>query len=451
MHAPICGEMPRAALALALLVVAALAGAAPAAARRAPVKHPALRVVSHGDRIPRGADRRLRRQVRRGRLARAAAAVPEAPLAGTWCGAATAADDVVHQAAAGKAIKVVYAHPADVPDRFESYASVIAAAINVVQGAFLEATGGERTVRFDVGTPCGANYLDIQSVTLPKPAAQYSADDVATLTGDLKPLVAGSPSCPTVTSTACTRDFLVFADGVYKNDFVTGVASRRTDERPGADNSSNRGGLFAYVLGDGSANFGISPATTAEHELLHNLGAVQASALHSTGAGHCFDVIDVMCYPDGGPRISISGLLSACPGALTSNIDCGHDDYFNPDGPVLNAAQVPIWNIDDSAFLCALSACVTGNLAPVASFTATDGAHAGEPVTFDATASTDEAGPPASYAWDVDGDGVTDGEGAMLAHVYANAGTYEAQLTVTDVAGARATTTRTVVVAPPVP
>src|SRR5436190_9008237 len=100
--------MPRAALALALLVVAALAGAAPAAARRTPVKHPALRVVSHGDRIPRGADRRLRRQVRRGRIARAAAAVPDPPLADGWCDTEPAADDVVHQAAAGKAIKVVY-------------------------------------------------------------------------------------------------------------------------------------------------------------------------------------------------------------------------------------------------------------------------------------------------------------------------------------------------------
>src|SRR5206468_3671738 len=78
-------------------------------------------------------------------------------------------------------------------------------------------------------------------------------------------------------------------------------------------------------------------------------------------------------------------------------------------------------------------------------------AHAGDPVTFDASGSTDEAGPPASFAWDVDGDGVADGQGATFMYTYAAAGTYTAQLTVTDVAGARATTTRTVVVAPPLP
>ena len=449
--------MPRAALAFALLALVALVGAAPASAHRPAPKRPAVRVVSHGDRIPRDADRRLRRQARRAR-ARAAAAIPDAPLAPTWCGAPTAADDIVHQAAAGNAIKVVYAHPADVPDNFASgkhYADVIAAAIKLVQGAFLDATGGARTVRFDVGTSCGANYLDIQSVTLPRPASAYSASDTTTLTGDLKPLVtSGTPSCPTIPSTpgpSCTRDFLVFADGIYKGDGVTGVATRRTDPTAGAANRSNYGGLFAYVLGDGSPGFGISTATTAEHELLHNLGAVQGTALHSTGAGHCFDAVDVMCYPDGGARIPTAGMLTACPGALASNIDCGHDDYFNPDGPVLGVAGTPIWNIDDSTFLCALAACVTGNLAPVASFTATSGAHAGDPVTFDASGSTDEAGPPASFAWDVDGDGVADGQGATFTYTYAAAGTYTAQLTVTDVAGARATTTRTVVVAPPLP
>src|SRR3954470_837011 len=257
----------RAAAMLVVLLAAAVA-AAPAGAARSHHRHRSharVRVVSHGDRIPRGADRR------RGRLARIAASPVTSQLADGWCGASPpAADDVVDQAAAGNAIKVVYAHPADVPDRIAQYAPRIEAAAKAVQQAFLDATGGERTLRFDVGTACGANYVDIQDVALPRPASAYSADTYTpgttelTLTTDLRPLVNGSPSCVTLTPSRCSRDFLVFADGAYKGDGTTGVGTRRTDPTPGASNSSNSGALFSYVLGDGSTNFSISPDTTAE-------------------------------------------------------------------------------------------------------------------------------------------------------------------------------------------
>src|SRR3954468_3418736 len=289
----------RRAATLAVLLAAAVPAAPAAAARSHHRPRARVLVVSHGDRIPRGADRR------RGRLARMAASPITSQLADGWCGEPVpAADDVVDQAAAGNAIKVVYAHPADVPDRLAQYAPKIEAAAKAVQQAFLDATDGGRTLRFDVGTSCGANYLDIQDIALPRSASAYSADTYTpgtselTMTTDLKSLVNGTPSCPTLNPFRCTRDFLVFADGVYKHDGITGVGTRRTDPTPDATNASNSGGLFAYVLGDGSANFSISPNTTAEHETLHNLGAVQAGALHYSGNGHCFDGNDVMCYND---------------------------------------------------------------------------------------------------------------------------------------------------------
>ena len=149
--------MRRATIATTLLAAGALLPAGPAAAAR-------VRVASHGDRIPRGADQRLHRHSRK---ARAAVNGVSSQLADGWCGDEAAADDVVDQAAAGNAIKIVYARPADVADHFAQYAPVIQAAAKTVQGAFLDATGGTRSLRYDVGTSCGANYVDIQSVVLP--------------------------------------------------------------------------------------------------------------------------------------------------------------------------------------------------------------------------------------------------------------------------------------------
>ncbi|MEZ5186247.1 MAG: hypothetical protein R2720_10915 [Candidatus Nanopelagicales bacterium] len=62
------------------------------------------------------------------------------------------------------------------------------------------------------------------------------------------------------------------------------------------------------------------------HELVHALGAVSASAPHSTGKGHCYDAYDVMCYSDGGVRWRKATM---CPSpSSVYRLDCGDDDYF---------------------------------------------------------------------------------------------------------------------------
>jgi len=67
----------------------------------------------------------------------------------------------------------------------------------------------------------------------------------------------------------------------------------------------------------------------------------------------------------------------------------------------------------------------------------------GQPLFFDASASTDNAG-IVSYAWDFgDGDSSTD---AAVSHVYARPGSYDASLTVTDAAGNSDTVTMTITV-----
>src|SRR4051812_3820629 len=304
---------------LSLLVV--LLCAAPASAAMAP---------PHGDEIPPRADSVLEAATARSQMSTALAP-------GSWCGAETSLDDIVHQAALGNAIKVVYARGHGEPDHFARYADVIQGDIKAVADAFLAATDGEKSVRFDVGTSCGPAYVDIQSVELPGTMAAYRAMDYDTrwntLATDLTGIVDDSPACPVVaTISSCTHDFLVYSDGLYDDDLTTGVAMRPIDDTAAASNTANRGGHFAWVLGDGSPDFGYgnSSATTAEHEMLHNLGAVQDAARHSTLAGHCYDEVDVMCYPDGGS--SWMSAPAACPSAPDSTIDCGNDDYFNPSG-----------------------------------------------------------------------------------------------------------------------
>ena len=332
--------------ALLLSALVALLCAAPASASLAP---------PHGDEIPPGAD---------AVLADAAGTITTSLASGTWCGTETAADDVTHQAAFGNAIKLVYAYASDQPNHFDDYKDVIQSDVKAVADAMLAASNGEKTVRFDLGTSCGPEYVDIQSVALPRTRATYQAMGSSArfnaVASDLSSHVTSDAWCPAIGAIDCTRDFLVYADGLYANEGVTGTATRRGDTLPSADNDSNIGGQFAVVWGNGTAQFGISSATTAEHEMLHNLGAVQNIAPHSTLGGHCFDEVDVMCYPDGGTLGHLADMITNCPTAPESTIDCGHDDYFNPDGPVLSASDAPMWNVYDSEFLCAVDACGSG-------------------------------------------------------------------------------------------
>ncbi|MDQ3876509.1 MAG: hypothetical protein M3322_13360, partial [Actinomycetota bacterium] len=64
----------------------------------------------------------------------------------------------------------------------------------------------------------------------------------------------------------------------------------------------------------------------ATHEVWHTLGAVQPTAPHSSGYGHCWQGSDYLCYPDGGPKWPSTGMVIVCDEA---QLDCMHDDYFD--------------------------------------------------------------------------------------------------------------------------
>ena len=98
-------------------------------------------------------------------------------------------------------------------------------------------------------------------------------------------------------------------------------------------------------------SFGSSRKTAVVHEMSHALGAVQDSAPHTDGAGHCTDGSDVMCDAGG----------AGCADA--KRMDCGGDDYFGV-APASGSYLATHRNLYDSTFMCELSACFPGGGQP---------------------------------------------------------------------------------------
>lgn len=111
-----------------------------------------------------------------------------------------------------------------------------------------------------------------------------------------------------------------------------GQATFSYDDRADVNNANNSGNAFAITYGcDG---------VTMMHENGHSMGAVQQSAPNSSGAAHCNDGQDVMCYADGGP----SSHYKANVCADHQHFDCDHDDYMHPDPPP-GSYLATHWNI----------------------------------------------------------------------------------------------------------
>ena len=200
-------------------------------------------------------------------------------------------------------------------------------------------SGGTKALRFDMGTRCGPEYVDIQIVALPGPRSQLR-----------RRLPRGRrrrPGARSATPAArATRSIL--ADALSTTAVEYGLAETimgAAGERPGAANPHNRGGLTAVLF----TRDGVEPPGPGArgwwpegflHEITHTLGAVQWSAPHSTqpaGAARTRATATAGRAPTScvtprtpAPRSSCRSTAPPVDGAITESYDCGRDDYFNP-------------------------------------------------------------------------------------------------------------------------
>ena len=137
------------------------------------------------------------------------------------------------------------------------------------------------------------------------------------------------------------RIYLIFADTTSAG--ICGIGTMVQDDRDTPNNENNSGPGYSRVDRTCWA------PQTALHELMHNLGGVQNTAVHSSKGGHCIDEWDVMCYSDY-PKYPAMQILCPDKANYQNRIDCNNDDYFNPLPPPGSYLDTH-WNTADSVFL----------------------------------------------------------------------------------------------------
>jgi hypothetical protein len=281
------------------------------------------KLCSHGpDKAPDGVDP-TRMPSRRELERRAATGSYDPATSASYTAAATTTPKVacIGDGKAGARVQAIYARPKDRPNRYSDALPLIrkfAGLADSYVNRSASQVGAGRRIRF-VTENC---KLKVLKVTLTAKGDNSFNDTVRQLANK--------------GFNKSKRKYLIWMD----SKVLCGVGSIFPDDRGSLTNENNQITGFARV--DRTCWGGGVEA----HELFHTLGAVQQSAPHSTPYGHCYDERDAMCYLDG----SIARMRSICPKAIEWQIDCNHDDYFNPK-PKAGSYLDKKWNTADSRFL----------------------------------------------------------------------------------------------------
>lgn len=230
----------------------------------------------------------------------------------------------------GKRIEALYVHgdaqTSRLPLLRTGFQNDLKQADEAIVRAAKQHSGGVRHLRYVRDARCQVPVVDVT-------IAQSAMKDVDTITAAIKAQGYGEPD----------RKYIVWYEA---NGCGVSFGNGGNDDR-GWYNLYNFGPHYATV---GTDCWGWAPTL---HELLHALGAVQASAPHGTKNGHCWDDEDIMCYDD--QSLPKSGLVLRCPkrkgdDIVGNQVDCNGDDYFNTK-PAPGSYLDTHWNVADSDYL----------------------------------------------------------------------------------------------------
>jgi hypothetical protein len=275
-------------------------------------------------------------------------------------------------------VKVVYAYAKDQAGEFQQFSDLIQRDVKAAVELVGDASGGQRSIAFDLGTECGPRYVDITSVPLKEDSRYYTElptvhhrtaaiqvevrarlgldrppEEAVAYADGASPHVAPQPGVSLsgvndALGLGGKRNFAVYLNiGSIPRGWTPARGDLpgcprggpcQPDDRSGPENLANLGGYWAWVVQELHQLVGHHAML---HEISHNLGAVQFSAPHSSGNGHCTDGNghDVMCPP-----------LGAAPKSPPC-YDCGGDDYFDVN-PSQDDHLATHWNVARSVFTC---------------------------------------------------------------------------------------------------
>jgi hypothetical protein len=252
---------------------------------------------------------------------------------------------------AGRRIRVFYGYPQGTKNRVETRRPTIRAAIALADQNLDEATSGVEGQHYRFY--CARDRLvTVTAVKLLPIGADgtYTFQDVIRSLRRQRQLGLGRTN-----HSAPRFAYSVFVDHIACCYPYAGQASLRLDDEPdpstNLNNSTEGGARYSMVR----LGFPVhAEADYFQHEIGHNLGAVQLSAPHTSGAGHCYDGSDVMCYDDGGPYFQDGGALTDTCDPMPSGLpvwDCGADDYYDGGTPAPGSYLADHWNLKRSGWL----------------------------------------------------------------------------------------------------
>ncbi len=261
----------------------------------------------------------------------------------------TAAPTCYGDGRSGPRVQLIYGYVAGQPNRARTMVPMIRGKLAPRMEAVVRAASAGRDLSIRFAYDAGCRALSVPVIRFPASVAR-SHDPNAQLTGMIGYLRQLGYS-------ATDRKYQVIWDW-WNGDSVCGLGELINSDTPGPLSPDDGSDLPVYANPQYSAVWRTAYAPRGPdcfeldqsraggeiHELFHTLGAVQESAPHSDGGGHCTDTPSVMCAVRGGRPA-----VASCARQRVQVLDCGNDDFWNP-SPVLGSYLSTHRNIATSTY-----------------------------------------------------------------------------------------------------